>query len=594
MSNYDDMFGRSGPRTGPSKAVPAKPPKPPRPPQPTRPPRAGGPATDPGRRLQSRPTPATRPGPSVAPRTGADLARPVPRAWGWPVAGGGRAPHVEGGTLYAGTSSQLCGLFPFALSSGSTVRGVPIGRHLLTAEPVGLDPAEWLRQGLVSNTGVWVQGQPGIGKSAIIKRMITGLVAFGGVAVVPGDVKGEYTSLVEALGGGVWRVGRGLHALNPLDAGPLRAELAASVGAEREQLAETVRVRRLSLLEALVSIVRRGDVDVTERRLLGAALDTAVSASLPEEPLVPDVLRALSVGGEQLRTIVAAEDDAGYRRAVRELVNTLALLCDGTLRGIFDRPSTITSDLSTPALSLDLSALGDEDDDALAAAMLCSWAWSTAVIDGARETDQQGGRLGRSQRSVAVVQDELWRALRVAPGLVERSDRITRLNRHRGVISFQVTHSLDDLEALASATDRAKARGMVARNATLVLGGMAEQELDALRRITPMSEGEAALVTSWAASPTWVGGALHPGRGKYLIKSGERIGLPVSLRLTPGEQALYDTDGVFGTGSRAGAFGSRTPAGGAAPAPTDTTPTNGAPVGTGTGAAAAGPALGAG
>ncbi|MDT7585828.1 MAG: hypothetical protein QOE32_3378 [Pseudonocardiales bacterium] len=485
------------------------------------------------------------------------FGRPVPRAWGWPVAGGGRAPHVEGGTLYAGTSSQLCGLFPFAVSSGSSVRGVPIGRHLLTAEPVGLDPAEWLRHGLVSNTGVWVQGQPGIGKSAIIKRMLTGLVAFGGIAVVPGDVKGEYTPLVEALGGAVWRVGRGLHALNPLDAGPLRAELAAATGSAREHLAETVRVRRLTLLEALVSIVRRGEVDVTERRLLGAALDSSVAAcarqSTPGEPIVPDVLRALSEGSEELRGIVASPGAAGYRRAVRELVNTLALLCDGTLRGIFDRPSTITSDLDTPAMSLDLSALDDDDDDALAAGMLCSWAWSTAVVDGAKGNGQQ--------RSVAVVQDELWRALRVAPGLVERSDRITRLNRHRGVISFQVTHSMDDLETLATATDRAKARGMVARNATLVLGGMAEQELDLLRRITPLSEGEAALVTSWAASPTWVGGALHPGRGKYLIKSGERIGLPVSLRLTPGEQALYDTDGAFAPGRRAAGSG---PGGGAA------------------------------
>jgi hypothetical protein len=478
------------------------------------------------------------------------FGRPVPRAWGWPLPGGGRAPHVEGGALYAGTSSQLCGLFPFAVSSGTSVRGVPIGRHLLTAEPVGLDPAEWLRQGLVSNTGVWVQGQPGIGKSAIIKRMITGLVAFGGAAVVPGDVKGEYSTLIEALGGSVWRVGRGLHALNPLDAGPLRDELAAAVGTAREQLAETVRVRRLSLLEALVSIVRRGDVDVTERRLLGCALDAAVRAGEyaagsngPAEPLVPDVLRALGEGSEELRSIVASRDVASYRRAVRELVNTLALLCDGTLRGIFDRPSTVASTLDSPALSLDLSALDDDDDDALAAAMLCSWAWSTAVIDGARVH-------GRAPRTVAVVQDELWRALRVAPGLVERSDRITRLNRHRGVISFQVTHSLDDLEALASETDRAKARGMVARNATLVLGGMPEKELDLLRRVTPLTEGEAALVTSWAASPTWVGGALHPGRGKYLIKSGERIGLPVSLLLTPNEQALYDTDGAF---SRAGA-----------------------------------------
>nr|WP_156994145.1 hypothetical protein [Pseudonocardia acaciae] len=470
----------------------------------------------------------------MSPMQGDALDRPAPRAWGWPVRGGGRAAHVEGGTLYAGTSSQLCGLFPFAVSSGTSVRGVPIGRHLLTAEPVGLDPAEWLRQGLVSNTGVWVQGQPGIGKSAIIKRMITGLVAFGGVAVVPGDVKGEYSRLVETLGGSVWRVGRGLHALNPLDAGPLRASLAAAVGSERERLAEAVRVRRLSLLEALVSIVRRGEVDVTERRLLGAALDASVHAAGRREPVVPDVLRALAQGGDELRAIVASRDAAGYRRGVRELVNTLALLCDGTIRGIFDRPSTVASGPATTSLSLDLSALDNDDDDALAAGMLCSWAWSTAVTEGAA-----------GSRTVAVVQDELWRALRVAPGLVERSDRITRLNRHRGVISFQVTHSLDDLEALATSSDRAKARGMVARNATLVLGGMAEQELDALRRITPLSEGEAALVTSWAASPTWVGGALHPGRGKYLIKSGERIGLPVSLRLTPGELALYDTDVAF-------------------------------------------------
>jgi hypothetical protein len=295
---------------------------------------------------------------------------------------------------------------------------------------------------------------------------------------------------------------------------------------------------------------------VTERRLLGVALDAAVRAGAASsgrpEPVVPDVLRVLSEGSDELRGIVASRDGAGYRRSVRELVNTLALLCDGTIRGIFDRPSTVTSDLGTPALSLDLSALDDDDDDALAAGMLCSWAWSTALVDGAA---------GVSGRPVAVVQDELWRALRAAPGLVERSDRITRLNRHRGVISFQVTHSLDDLEALATSTDRAKARGLVARNATLVLGGMAEQELDALRRITPLSEGEAALVTSWAASPTWVGGALHPGRGKYLIKSGERIGLPVSLRLTPGELALYDTDGVFGD-----AEGSRKRAAGAAPA----------------------------
>ena len=203
----------------------------------------------------------------------------MPRAWGWPVRGGGRAGHVEAGARYTGTTSQLCGLFPFAISAGATVVGVPVGRHLHTAEPVGLDPAAWLRTGLVSNTGVWVQGQPGIGKSSITKRLLTGLVGYGMAAVIPGDVKGEYTPLIEALGGAVWRIGRGRHALNPLDAGPLQLAQQAATGTDRQRLAETIRARRLSLLEALITIVRRGEITVTERRLLGAALDTTVHAS---------------------------------------------------------------------------------------------------------------------------------------------------------------------------------------------------------------------------------------------------------------------------------------------------------------------------
>lgn len=459
-------------------------------------------------------------------------SRAVPRRWGWRVRGGGRVAHVEPGVAYTGTTSQLCGLFPFAVSSGAAVHGVPLGRHMLTAEPVGLDPAEWLRTGLVSNTGVWVQGQPGIGKSSIVKRLLVGLVGFGMTAVVPGDVKGEYTELVEALGGAVWRIERGRHALNPLDAGALATARDAAVGTERDRIIETIRARRQSLLEALISIVRRGEVTVTERRLLAAALDLVDGP----EPVIPDVLRVLDRGADPLPRLVAAVDERDYRRLTRNLVNALGLLCDGPIRGLFDRPSTVSVDPVTPALSLDLSALDDDDDDVVAAAMLCSWTWSAAVVDATL--------LGR-RRNVVQVQDELWRALRVAPGLVERSDRITRLNRHRGVVSFQVTHSLDDLEALPTEADRAKARGMAARNAILLLGGMAEKELDGLRRITPLTDNEAALLTAWAAPPTWHTGHTHPGRGKYLIKSGERLGLPVALQLTPTEARLYDTDRAF-------------------------------------------------
>ena len=477
--------------------------------------------------------------------------RTLPRAWGWPVRGGGRAAHVEGGVRYAATTSQVCGLCPWVVGAGAEVTGVPLGRHLLTAEPIGFDPAHWLRSGLVSNPGVWVQGQPGIGKSSITKRMLVGLVGFGMRAIVPGDVKGEYTPLVAALGGTVWRIGRnhhdGHHTLNPLDAGPLRPALAAAVGTERLQLADTLRARRLALLDALITIIRRTEPTVTERRLLGAALDTTTTSAAGQrapgaDPTIPDVLSALIDADEHIRAgIAAADSPIDYRREVRDLVNTLGLLCDGPLRGLFDRPATIHPDPDTPALSLDISALDDETDEVVAAAMLCSWTW--AATWAASFTDTGSSNAGR--RNVVQVHDELWRALRVAPGLVEAADRITRLNRHRGLISFQITHSLDDLEALPTEADRAKARGMAARAGTLLLGGMPPGELESLRRVATFTDAESALVTSWAAPPAWHPNRVHPGRGKYLIKTGQRLGLPVALHLTASESGLYNTDTAF-------------------------------------------------
>ena len=252
------------------------------------------------------------------------------------------------------------------------------------------------------------------------------------------------------------------------------------------------------------------------------------------EPIIPDVLAQLTDPPAELLRIAATATVEEFGRELRDLINSLGLLCRGAIRGMFDRHSSVTADLSTPAMSLDISALDDDDDEVVAAAMLCSWAWAAAMIDGAAALGQR--------RNVVRVQDELWRALRVAPGLVEMSDRVTRLNRHRGEISFQVTHSLDDLEALPTEADRAKARGMASRAGIMVLGGMADKELDGIRRITPMTSQETAMVRSWAAPPTWIAGSAHPGRGRYLLKSGERMGLPVQLNLVAAERDLYDTD----------------------------------------------------
>jgi len=80
------------------------------------------------------------PAPRPDPYRGFDVPQAVPPARGNHRAFGGYAANVDAGALWQGTTAQICGLFPFASASGARVRGVPFGRHLHTAEPIGLDP----------------------------------------------------------------------------------------------------------------------------------------------------------------------------------------------------------------------------------------------------------------------------------------------------------------------------------------------------------------------------------------------------------------------------------------------------------------------
>ncbi|WP_216892152.1 hypothetical protein [Nocardia alni] len=465
---------------------------------------------------------------------------PMPPARGERRRWGGHTANIETGRLWAATTAQTQGLYPFPAPAGTMVRGVPFGRHIFTNEPIGLDPAQWLRDGLVTNTGLWVQGQPGVGKSSAAKRLLVGLVAYGFVGVIPGDLKDEYTPVVNALGGQVFRVGRGLHALNPLDLGPLRSAIAAAVGTDRDQLVAASRGRRLDLVESLITIVGGQASTATERLVLAKALDIAEAAHTRHrlgDPTIPELVAVIEQGGDELRKVLAVDNDHEYAYAIHEFRNTLVLMVEGPIRGMFDRPSSFSVDADTPAVSLSLRAIRDDGDDVVAASMMCAWAWSAALIEAAH--------VSGVRRNVFQIQDELWRALRVAPGLVEKSDRITRLNRDEGTVSLQSTHSLTDLEALPTEADRAKARGMAARNAIQLFGGLDNAELERLHRIFPFSSRERELLSRWSAPPTWVRGQRHPGRGRYLVKSGGRMGLPVAVDLIPEELALYDTDTAF-------------------------------------------------
>jgi hypothetical protein len=134
--------------------------------------------------------------------------------------------------------------------------------------------------------------------------------------------------------------------------------------------------------------------------------------------------------------------------------------------------------------------------------------------------------------------------LRSGEGMVDHVDELTRLNRSHGVGQAMVTHSMADLRALRRPEDRDKAKGFLERAGLVVCAGLPPAELDELTEVVHLSRAERQQVASWSTPPGWDAASSPPGRGKFLIKTGQRPGIPVQVDLTRAEllAAVHDTN----------------------------------------------------
>jgi len=475
-------------------------------------------------------------------------AGPRPGRLGYPGPAGGRMSWVQAPIEYRGTSVQVCGLWPFGTGSATPNIGAPLGRHRSTLATVCFDPISWYeRAKLINNPSVWVQGEPGMGKSTAVRRMVLSLAAQGVTPMILGDLKPDYADLVAALGGTVLRVGPGLHRLNPLDVGPWRTVLArVGDGQEAEKLRAEVVDRRLNAAAVLLTLVRGGPLESGELTVLTAALRYLVEQETDTQPLLSDVLRVIEDAPPAVRWVTlwyAEADLPRYRHETENLRRVLRALIHGPLGPTVEGHTTAPIELNTPALCVDISGISETNHQLTAATLVTTWAAGFGQVEAAHRLSDLGLA---PPRTFFLVLDEMWRALRVGHGMVDRVDGITRLNRDKGTGTAFLTHSLADLEALPNVEDRAKARGFADRCAVLMIGACSEQELDAVARVRPLSQTERTEVLSWAAPPSWStspgGEEVLVGRGNFLIKVGNRPGIPVHLEPTDTEKALGNTD----------------------------------------------------
>ena len=404
---------------------------------------------------------------------------------------------------HAATSATLAGAYPFLAEAGLGSAGVLVGTDLLSGGAFVYDPWVLYRQEMLTNPNVLLAGVIGTGKSALAKSLTTRSLTFGTRVYVPGDPKGEWTTVAQTVGGVAITLGHGLTArLNPLDAGPRPRNLSDTAW---ESL---VWSRRRELLGTLAETVLTRRLHPVEHTALDRALRAVVDDSLV--PTMPRVVEHL------LDPVAATKTDATALRADgRDVAHGLRRLVHGDLAGLFDGPSTVAFDTTAPMVTLDLSRVSG-NDTLLSLVMTCASAWMEAAL-----ADPDGGQRW-------VVYDEAWRLMR-HPALIRRMQAQWKLSRAYGIANLAIIHRLSDLDAVGEqhSETRALAQGLLADCSTRITY---RQESDQLA-------GSAAAL-GLTATQTDLLPTLGLGQGLWRIR--DRAFL-VAHQLTTDEATTFDT-----------------------------------------------------
>ncbi len=406
------------------------------------------------------------------------------------------------------TSEVMAAAYPFLADAGLGSQGLLIGHDSWSGAAFVFDPWVLYRQGVLTNPNVVLAGIIGRGKSTLAKSLATRSIAFGRQVYVPGDPKGEWSSVARAVGGQTISLGGGSVArLNPLDAGPPVPGLDG-----RRWQAETRR-RRRTLLGSLTEAVLTRPLAPTEHTALDAALDTAAAASA--EPTLPAVVERLFEPARDGTGSTAAQ----LRADGRQIGHALARLVHGDLAGLFDGPSTVAFDPQLPMVTLDLSGISGSDT-LIGLVMTCASAWMEAAL-----ADPAAGNRW-------VIYDEAWRLLR-QPSLLARMQSHWKLSRALGIANLMVIHRLSDLDAVGEENSQSRnlALGLLSDCSTKIV--YAQEHSEAAR-----TGAELGL------SSTEIAQLADLERGEGLWRVGQRSFM-VRHTCTDSELELFDTDQRF-------------------------------------------------
>lgn len=480
-----------------------------------------------------RPTPL--PAPTAPHRE--PINRPIAGRRGRARPDAGWSPVLAPLIVYQSATTDIGGLFPLLAADGQPAVGARIGYDAHSGAAFYCHPIAWILDGRATNPNMIVFGEPGRGKSSSVAAFWVRMTQFGVKTLIAGDVKGEYSPLLRALGATPITLGPGTPArLNPLDLGPLHHRF-HSWPAERQRAhLDGVFGRWVGLLVALAA-AQGYPATVTDRSVLSAVLRRLVGADDGYTQLrpvtIPDVHRELADPDERLWRGLRFATVRQFLDDTRPITDALGNLVSGPLAGLFDAPTNITVDWDAPAQSLDLSRLRSRGEQAVAVALTCLGSWSSLMSD-----LQEDGEIR------TVVRDEVWRQLRLGPAAVQAVDADLRLSRRDQRIHILVAHKPSDFHAVghAGSQEAAIAKDLLALCSTRVLFGQSTRVADDLATDFALTDREQEAITDWAVQPG------RPGRALWKIE--RSTGIKVQTVLSPTERVLFDTNAHLRAKSR--------------------------------------------
>lgn len=436
--------------------------------------------------------------------------------------------------VYQAATHEIGGLFPLLAANGVPALGARIGYDTLSGGAFYCHPVEWVVRGLATNPNMVIFGEPGRGKSSTVVAFLLRMMPFGIRTLIGGDVKGEYSPLVRALGITPIALGRGSHIrLNALDLGPLASRWDGwSVDRQREEL-EGVLARWVTLLVALAE-AQNYQPTVTDEAVLSAVLRRLVGATdgytLPKPVTVPDVTRELAEPDDGLWRETRFAGRREFLDHLRSITDALNNLVSGPLAGLFDEPTNFELDWDAPVQSMDLSRLRSRGDQAIAVALTCLGSWSSLMTD-----LQADGEIR------IVVRDEVWRQMRLGRRAVQAVDSDLRLSRAEQKIQILVAHKPSDFLSVGDVGSQevAIARDLLALCSTRILFGQSTRVADDLAGDLALGEKEHDVTTGWAMER----------RGRALWKIESAPGYKVQTVLSAVERRHFDTNAQLRTRS---------------------------------------------